>query len=197
MIFGPSISRVRALLRLGDSGQIAKRYFVMNAFDGALTALGIILGAWLAGITDPKTVILAGFGASIAMGVSGGFGAYLTESAMKKEELAEFEDVMLEQFDNTVFDEAAKWESYFVAVVDGISPFLASVISFLPFFLAYSLDWDIGYVYLSAVILTAIILFLLGVFLGRISKESIPKSGLKMLAAGIITGLLVMLLEFL
>lgn len=169
----------------------------MNAFDGALTALGIILGAWLAGVSDPKTIILAGMGASIAMGVSGGFGAYLTESAVKKEELAEFEDVMLEEFDNTVFDEAARWESYFVAAVDGISPFLASAVSISPFFLAYSLEWEIRNAYLSSVILTAIILFLLGAFLGRTSKESIPKNGLKMLAAGILTGVLVMLLEFL
>lgn len=197
MIFGPSISRVRALLKLGDSTDIAKRYFVMNGFDGALTALGIILGAWLAGVTDPRTVILAGMGASIAMGVSGGFGAYLTESAMKKEKLAEFEDVMLEEFDNTVFDEAAKWDSYFVAAVDGISPFLASAVSISPFFLADILDWDINHIYLSAVILTALILFLLGAFLGRISKENIPRNGLKMLAAGIVTGILVLFLEFL
>ncbi|MFQ5979892.1 MAG: VIT1/CCC1 transporter family protein [Candidatus Heimdallarchaeota archaeon] len=192
-----TISRIKTLLSMGDSGNIAKRYFVMNAFDGALTALGIILGAWLAGISDPKTLILAGMGASIAMGVSGGFGAYLTESALKKEELADFEDAMLENFENTLFDEAAKWESWFVAVVDGISPFMAGAIAFSPFVLAYSLEWQIGFAYGFAIILTFFILFLLGAYLGRISKESIPKSGLKMLIAGIITGLLVMLLEFL
>ncbi|MFW9915622.1 MAG: VIT1/CCC1 transporter family protein [Candidatus Thorarchaeota archaeon] len=200
MIFGPSISRLRALLKLSDSVDIAKRYFVMNAFDGALTALGIILGAWLAGVTDPKTIILAGLGASIAMGVSGCFGAYLTESAMKKEQLAEYADVMLESFDNTVFDEAAKWDSFFVAAVDGLSPFLASAISISPFIIYESFSpggWDIDQVYLSAVVLTAIILFLLGAFLGRISKESIPRNGLKMLTAGIVTGVLVLFLEFL
>ncbi|MHA2231652.1 MAG: VIT1/CCC1 transporter family protein [Candidatus Hodarchaeales archaeon] len=192
-----TVSRIRTLLSMGDSGDIAKRYFVMNAFDGALTALGIILGSWLAGISDPKILILAGMGASIAMGVSGGFGAYLTENALKKEELADFEDAMLERFENTLFDEAAKWESWFVAVVDGISPFMAGAIAFSPFFLATWLGWQIGFAYLSAIILTFFILFLLGAYLGRISKENIPKSGLKMLIAGIITGLLVMLLEFL
>ncbi|MFX0117320.1 MAG: hypothetical protein ACFFB3_22425 [Candidatus Hodarchaeota archaeon] len=197
MSFVRKLSRIKSLLKMGSSQEIAKRYFVMNAFDGALTALGIIIGAWIADVSEPRTLILAGLGASIAMGVSGGFGAYLTESAVKKEELAEFQTVMLEEFEDTVFSEAARVESFFVALVDGSSPFLASVISFSPFLFSYFFEWPMQSAYLLAVLLTACTLFLLGAYLGIISQENILINGAKMLVAGALTVILVLFLEVL
>jgi hypothetical protein len=60
--------------------EILRRYFVMNAFDGALTMLGIIMGAFLAGVIDPIVIIKAGMGAGLAMGISGAWGLYGRES---------------------------------------------------------------------------------------------------------------------
>ena len=191
-----SISRIKELLAMGDTAGIAKRYAVMNAFDGSLTALGIIIGSSLANVLLPSTVILAGLGASIAMGVSGGFGAYLTESALKKQELAEKESAMLEEINDTVHDQAAQVSSIFVAVVDGLSPFIASSISFLPFFVIPWLGLGIGIAYFSSVILTATTLFVLGAYLGVISQENKWLYGVRMIIAGVLTGILVMLLEF-
>ena len=59
--------KILELIQLGGTGGIAKRYMIMNSFDGSLTALGIIIGSFLAGVRDPQTLILAGLGASIAM----------------------------------------------------------------------------------------------------------------------------------
>ena len=36
--------------------EIARRYFVMNAFDGCLTILGIIVGAYVAGVLMPGSL---------------------------------------------------------------------------------------------------------------------------------------------
>jgi predicted membrane protein (TIGR00267 family) len=192
-----ALTRIIELLKMGETAGIAKRYMVMNSFDGSLTALGIIIGSFLAGVNDPRTLILAGLGASIAMGVSGGFGAYLTESAVKKEELEELEGAMLEDLENTILDEAATLSSFFVAAVDGLSPFVAAVISFLPFFGVSLLNWAIEFAYAASVILTAFALFILGAYLGNISNESKIIYGLRMVAAGVVTAILVMFLEFL
>jgi predicted membrane protein (TIGR00267 family) len=192
-----SFKQILNLLQMGETEGIAKRYMVMNSFDGALTALGIIIGSFLANVDDPRTLILAGLGASIAMAVSGGFGAYLTESAVKKEELAEIESAMLEEFGNTVVNQAATISSYFVAAIDGLSPFAAAAISFLPFFGAYLFGWAIQLAYISSVLLTAISLFTLGAYLGKISKENVVLNGIRMIIAGVITAILVMVLEFL
>jgi len=190
-----SIHKIKELLAMGETGGIAKRYMVMNSFDGSLTALGIIIGSYLAGVNAPSTIILAGLGASIAMGVSGGFGAYLTETAIKKQELAEKESAMLEETNDTVHDQTAQISSIFVAVVDGLSPFVASSISFLPFFVISWLGLDIGIAYFSSIILTGNTLFILGAYLGAISKENKWLYGVRMIIAGVLTGILVMMLE--
>lgn len=185
------------LIKIGEAGGIAKRYMVMNSFDGSLTALGIIIGAMIADVPDARTIILAGLGASIAMGVSGSFGAYLTESAVKKEELEEKQAAMLEEINNTILDQAAEISSIFVAVVDGLSPFLAATFSFLPFFGTFLFGWSLYVAFIFSIILTAIALFILGAYLGQISSENKLYYGLRMVVAGIITAVLVMFLELL
>ncbi|MCK4849016.1 MAG: VIT1/CCC1 transporter family protein [Candidatus Heimdallarchaeota archaeon] len=191
-----SIQKIKELLAMGETEGIAKRYAIMNAFDGSLTALGIIIGSFLAHVIFPSTVILAGLGASIAMGVSGGFGAYLTETALKKQELLEKESAMLEEINDTVMDQAAQVSSIFVAVVDGLSPFIASSISFLPFFVILWTGLPIEIAYLTSVFFTAVTLFILGAYLGVISKENKWLYGIRMIIAGVVTGILVMMLEF-
>lgn len=191
------IKKFISLIRIGEAGGIAKRYMVMNSFDGSLTALGIIIGAMLADVTDAKMIILAGLGASIAMGVSGSFGAYLTESAVKKEELEEKQAAMLEEINNTILDQAAEVSSIFVAVVDGLSPFLAATFSILPFFGTYLFSWSLEVAFIGSIILTSIALFILGAYLGQISSENKLYYGLRMVVAGIITAILVLFLEIL
>jgi len=52
-------------------GDISRRYFVMNAFDGALTMLGVVIGAAVSGYLENSTIIIsAGIAGSIAMGAS-------------------------------------------------------------------------------------------------------------------------------
>ena len=53
----------------------------MNVFDGATTILGILVGAYVAGVTNQFQVIGSSLGATIAMGLSGFAGAYMTEEA--------------------------------------------------------------------------------------------------------------------
>lgn len=57
----------------------------MNAFDGALTMLGVVIGAYVVGVLKPINIISAGIAGSIAMGTSGMIGTYMAEKAMLKE----------------------------------------------------------------------------------------------------------------
>jgi len=190
-----SFDNLKKLISLGGSGEIARRYMVMNSFDGALTVLGIIIGSWFVGVSDARVLLVAGFGASIAMGISGAFGAYLTELAVKKDEIAKFEEFMLESFDNTIVTEAAYVSSILVAIVDGISPFIAAAISLIPFVFSLVLNLDINIAYLLSFVATSITLFVLGSYLGKISKGNIVYYGFKMVLAGILVGILVLFVE--
>jgi predicted membrane protein (TIGR00267 family) len=68
-------------------GPIARRCFVKNGFDGSMTMLGIIVGAWVVNATQTEIIVTSGLGACLAMGISGVSGAYMTERAERKRDL--------------------------------------------------------------------------------------------------------------
>ena len=57
--------------RLVNIAEIARRYFAMNAFDGVLTMIGVLMGNWMAGVDDARIVLSTGLATSVAMGISG------------------------------------------------------------------------------------------------------------------------------
>jgi predicted membrane protein (TIGR00267 family) len=79
---------------------IARRYFVVNFFDGNLTVLGILLGFFTGLLTGKEEsipailVILTGFGTSISMFISGLSGSYFSERAEQKKLKVEIEKAM-------------------------------------------------------------------------------------------------------
>ncbi len=100
---GGRIDRIMRALELTKGVEIARRYLAMNAFDGALTMLGLILGGlFTINPTMPaeaslqfNAILLAAAGTSIAMAISGFSGSYLTESAERKREVEEMGKAML------------------------------------------------------------------------------------------------------
>lgn len=191
------LNRCRQYIRITGVSEIARRYFVMNAFDGALTMLGIVIGAYAIGGIDPKIIIGAGFGASLAMAISGVSGAYMTERAERLRELERLEKAMLKTLDNTVQARAIRFASIYVAIVDGAAPFIVSLIAIVPFILSQIGVLGVGFAVIISVSITLLVLFILGGFLGKISKRNVIVSGIKMAAAGIATALVALLLNLL
>ncbi len=189
-----SLRNLRRNLNISHVGDLSRRYFVMNAFDGVMTMLGFIIGAHVSGLIEPRIVVAAGLGASLAMGISGFFGAYLAEKALRIKKLKEIEKNLFTNLNGSVLEEASKFAMIWLALVDGASPAIAAMISISPFILALFNIVNVELAIVSSVFLSLSILFLLGTYLGRISKESMIKYGLFMAAAGIITLLISMLL---
>ncbi|MCG3260519.1 MAG: hypothetical protein H7644_12270 [Candidatus Heimdallarchaeota archaeon] len=180
-----------------EGENILRRYFVMNGFDGALTALGIILGSLIAGnFADPEQLILSGIGASIAMGVSGFWIAYLTEKAERTRERKELEKSMVADLNNTRISKANFWTSIVIGAVDGLSPFIFSLIAISPFFFVLAgLTMQTAYIISISVILVEVII--LGLFLGAVSKENKIFYAIKIIPAALLVAGLTFLLEFL
>jgi predicted membrane protein (TIGR00267 family) len=185
-MLGEELEELERQLSASDFAAIARRLFVMNGFDGALTLLGIVIGSFMAGITNHAYVIGSGLGACLAMGISGMTGAYMTESAERERELQDLEKAMLTDLRASVHGKASRTIPILVSIVDGISPALAGVITLLPFLFRVNID----IAYLLGVALNLGTLFIFGVYLGRISKKSKLFSGLKMLLVGIATAIL-------
>jgi predicted membrane protein (TIGR00267 family) len=180
-------SRWRLYWKIGDCGAVARRYFVMNAFDGALTMLGVVIGAYLSGNDSPTLIITAGIAGALAMGISGVSGAYMAESAERKKRLKELERAMLKPMGNTIHEEAYDFAAAVVALIDGISPAAAALCVISPFF--FVLAGVIAYplAFFASITLTLLVLVSLGMYLAKISDESIMKYGARMLLVGLLT----------
>jgi len=156
--------------------------------------LGITLGAWMAHLEKPEIIVLAGIGACLAMGVSGFSGAYMAEKAERERHLKELEKKTNNNVDPIQY-EASEFISIFVALVDGLSPMLTAAISLLPFALALWSILPISVAYTASIVLTLTTLFLLGIYLGKVAKETVWFYGIKMLAAGLVTMAVIYLAE--
>ena len=171
---------------IASISEIARRYFAMNAFDGVLTIIGVLMGSYTARVRDPTVVIVTGFSTSMAMGISGLWGAYLTESAERKRDLDDLESHTLTDLSETKIGRASRAAVIIVAVVDGLAPFLAALVVLLPFFFSGLLG-DIALSYYVSLGLALVVLFAVGAFLGTVSKENMIISGVKMIAAGLVS----------
>ena len=173
---------------------IARRYFIKNGFDGSMTVLGIVVGSWTVGVTRPEIIVTAGLGACLAMGVSGLFGAYMTERAERKNRLKSLEAAMLTDLSNSIHQDASNFASVYAAVIDGASPMLTATISLIPFIFTRSGMFVISDAYIASLILTLATLFSFGLYLGRIAKENILLYGLQTVASGLLIVSIIFLL---
>lgn len=181
------------LLNITRSQGIARRYFVVNGFDGALTMLGMILGFQLSASAPLSITINACLGAAIALGVSGASSAYISELAERRHALIKLEEAMLEDLQESAHSEAARWVPMIIALVNGSAPLFISLVILSPLLLTHAgIVLPISPLFL-AIILALIIVFLLGVFLGRIAGTSWLRSGLQTLFIAITTSVLIFL----
>ena len=170
-------------------GAIARRYFFKNGFDGSMTMLGIVVGAWIADVSSPLIIVAAGLGACLAMGVSGLFGAYMTEKAERERSLKELEE--------SIHNDASNFVSVYAAIIDGLSPALTAIVSLIPFLLSMTGLLAIREAYPVSLALTLVMLFSLGLYLGKTAKANLRRRLLYaagMVAAGLIVATVVLIL---
>jgi predicted membrane protein (TIGR00267 family) len=181
-----AVSYLREYDKLANISEIARRYFAMNAFDGVLTIIGVLMGNLIAGVNNAQIVLSTGLTTSIAMGISGLWGAYLTESAERKRDLDELSRVTLTDLTDTRIGRASRAAIVIVAIVDGISPFMAALVVLLPFFVAGNFE-DLTWAYYTSLGLALLTLFSLGLFLGHISRGKMIIYGFKTVLAGVVS----------
>ncbi len=170
--------------------EIARRYFVLNGFDGILTVLGITAGSYSTNVGDPKVLITSSLGAAIALGVSGVSGAYIAEKAERLKKFKELQRDMLSDLEGSIHKKNVTQRSIAISIVNGASPFLYAFLSTVPYFAALAgvISMQIAYYFSAGIAL--LLLGLLGAFLGKISRESLLIFGLQMIGVGVLTAVL-------
>lgn len=173
--------------------EIARRAFVNNAFDGALTLLGILMGNLVIGEIRASNIISTGLGVCLAMGMSGAFGRYFSERAERKYALRQIEEYMFTDLSGSILEKESKKKVIIISLIDGLSPTIAAMIPLIPFFLAHAMLITVSLSIILSFILDFSVLFILGVFLGKLSDENILLHGILIVGVGFITGLIILI----
>ncbi len=183
----PLPDELKRALAIARPGLIARRYFVTNGFDGALTLLGLLMGFRVGAEISLSTVLSAGFGTAVALGVSGLSSAYISEAAERRQELDSLREAMVDPLDDSAHEQAARLAPVIVALVNGLSPFLIAQLILIPLWLAAAgvplpaSPIDLG------IAAALVLVFLLGVFLGRISRVFWLWAGLRASLLALVT----------
>jgi predicted membrane protein (TIGR00267 family) len=187
--------KIRRYIKVSGIAPISRRYFIMNAFDGATTILGIVIGAYVAEVTNEFWIVWPSLGATFAMSLSGFVGAYMTEEAERASEMKALEKSMLTDLTESVVGRASRFASLWASMIDGLSPALAALSCLTPFFLSSAGLFSTTLASQLSVAICLAIMFLLGVLLGRISKRNMILHGTKMLLVGLIITLVFLMLK--
>ncbi len=176
------VDRVKTYNRIANITKIVRRYFAINGFDGVITSIGVLVGNYIIKVTEYRHVIIAGAAICISLGVSGVWSAYSSETAERRKELDDLEESTLHNLDETIISHAQKFAVKVLAAVNGLSPVVMAFIPLTPFLFGKYIPINICYY--SGFALAFLILFGIGLFLGKISRSNLVVSGLKMLVAG-------------
>ena len=205
--------------KMSDLGEIARRKFFNNCFDGALTCAGIISGMFILFMANPNllvpsNVIITGFATALAIGISGLWGAFLSEEAERKKKIRDLkkEMVILDEDDeeeenetgevekksqkkkksqDTIITKSENFATIVASLVDGVAPVLGASLPLIPFFFGESLT--IMHFISSYIILVGLLVYL-GIFLGQISGGGRLRYALHLVAAGVVTLIVTLLL---
>lgn len=181
------LKQIKTLLEISHSEEIMRRYFVVNGFDGALTTLGLIMGFYVSDRVDLAVVITSCLAAALALGMSGVSSAYISEAAERRRTLVQLEKAMVTSLNESHHARAAIWIPWLVALVNGIAPLLIALIIIIPLWLAHSgMVLALGPLP-AAMAVALVIIFLLGVFLGRVGGTFWLWSGLQSLMVALAT----------
>ena len=180
------------MLHILRAQNIARRYFITNGFDGALTILGMVTGFYISGMTDISIAISACLGATIALFMSGLSSAYLSEKAEREKELLELEQALIRDLKASDYGKASRYLPILIALVNGFSPLVLSLLILSPLFLAEQINFLFVSPFINSILIALFCIFLLGVFLGKISHTFWLWSGLRTLVIAIITIIIIL-----
>jgi len=214
------INTWREYSKISNLGEIARRKFFNNCFDGALTCAGIISGMLILYLANPdllvpRNIVITGFATAFAIGISGLWGAYLSEEAERKKKLLDLQKdmVILDHGDasqlqdtktidvkkkkkekknkGSIIERSEKFATIVASLVDGGAPVLGASLPLIPFFFGEELT--LAHFFISYVILIGLLVYL-GIFLGKISGGGRLRYALHLVAAGIVTLIITLLL---
>ncbi|OPY28680.1 MAG: VIT family protein [Methanobacterium sp. PtaU1.Bin242] len=166
------------------------RYIALGTLDGILAVMGVTLAAsgvaGAGGLEIPNYIIgLTGLSGGIALAMSNAFGSFIGERAEEVRSIRELEQKMMldeGKLDDTLIHQQAKKRVFMSMFTHGFSSFIGSFVPVVPFLLIASRFTAT----ITTVVLCFIALVILGIYLGRVSRESLLRTSIEIVLIGIL-----------
>jgi predicted membrane protein (TIGR00267 family) len=186
-------SRLTALRRLladEEVRSISRRYLVSNGFDGALTCVGVVVGAFLTGVPNGLVVVQIGLGAAVGLATSGVWSVWEIERAEKLADLQSVENAMLTDLNDTRLARDLSGARLVNAAASGIGPVVGILVPLAPFLVTGD-PFAVGLLSLRNATLASVgvavaVLFGFGAYMGSIADQRWFVAGFRMGLAGVV-----------
>ncbi len=180
------LASLRRVIGKEDVRSLARRYFVANGFDGTLTSIGVVLGAYMGGSVDSGLAVIGiGLGAAIGLGTSGIWSVWEIERAETSRELVQLESAMMTTLEDTQLTRDFRSEQIVLALAAASGPVIGVVVTLIPF-LFEGVFLSMFQAVLLSIGLGVLLLAGVGAYMGLISKQRWYVAAIRMGLAGIV-----------
>ncbi len=188
------LAGLRRVLGKEDVRSLARRYFVANGFDGTLTSIGVVLGAYMGGSVDSGLAIIGiGLGAAIGLGTSGIWSVWEIERAETSRELLQLEAAMMTDLEDTQLTRDFRSEQIVLALAAATGPVIGILVTLFPFLLE-GVFLSLFQAVLLSIAFGVLLLGAVGAYMGSISKQRWYVAAARMGLAGLVVAIITVFL---
>jgi predicted membrane protein (TIGR00267 family) len=164
--------------------------FLRGFMDGSLSTLVIVIGASAA---EGPIIIAAAVGGNLANGISNVLSAFSAAEAEEYTEMRSIEDAMVsKELKGSDIERKIRRNTLIASLTDGVASVIGGMFPILPYLLLEPPES----MYVAAGIVVTMV-FLIGIYLGKVSRRNILLSGLKMAGFGIAVAVAVYFIQLL
>ncbi len=183
------VSAFRRVIGKDDVRSLARRYFVANAFDGTMTTIGVVVGAYLSGIDSGIVVVGIGLGAAVGLGTSGVWSVWEIERAETSRERDRIESAMLTSLADTQVVRDLRYEQSVLAAAAATGPVLAILLMLIPLLFVEVL-YPMREAVLISIAVGILLLAIVGAYMGLISRQRWYVAAIRMGLAGVVVAVI-------
>ncbi len=178
------VNAVDCALKTPETMPAMRRYFVNTVFDSSFVILGVIIGIALSSEPSSRLVVATIITSTVALMISTGISVYEAERLEQSIRIRQIEKVMLCNMEETSIRKDASLATYLIAGTNSLAPLMAATLTIIPFVtLPDAQVVTAAWISISLIIL---MLFVVGMTMGRMAKKSAGFYGLRMAGAGLI-----------
>jgi len=178
------VEAISCALKTPDTLPAMRRYFVNTVFDSTFVILGIIIGMALSSDPSTRMVVVTIVTSCVALMISTGISVFEAERMEQSIRIQQIERVMLRKLDETSIKRTSVHSTLLISLTNCLAPVITGTITLTPFLIMS--EADVTTAAWISISLAIFILFVTGLYMGRMGNKNPYFYGLRMAGAGVI-----------